>query len=181
MVQLNREQMISIGALISLLLVCAIVVGTSLQFRSDSVHELAERRDFLLRLGAHPRSGTEARGQTTAPSVAFVDGSTAGLAIAQLQLYLSEMASSHNADLISYGVEPARRDDPPDSIRVQVTLDVRQRALQGLLHQLESGTPYVFVDLLAVQPASTAGQGAAGDPTLRVILNLRALWQRGSA
>ena len=179
--QLNREQMISIGALISLLLVCVIGVAAALQVRSDAVQELTERRDIVLRLGARSPSGDRGGGRTKAPSAAFLEAPTAGLATAQLQVYLSQVTSSQNAILISYGVEPARRDDPPDSIRVQATLDVGQKALQGLLYQLESGTPYVFVDLLAVQPASTAGQGAAGDPTLRLMLNLRALWQRGSA
>ena len=68
-----------------------------------------------------------------------------------------------------------------NSIRVQATLDVGQKSLQELLYQLESQTPYVFVDLLAVQPPSTAGQRAAQDPTLRLTLSLRALWRRGSA
>ena len=67
----------------------------------------------------------------------------------------------------------------PNSIRIQATLELGQKALQGLLYQLESGTPYVFVDLMTLQPASTAG--TAEDPALRLTLNLRALWQRGAA
>ena len=177
--QFNREQMISIGALITLLLVCLIGVGASLQVRSAAVLELTEASDASLRLRAHSRSGAERRDRTTAPSAAFLDAPTAGLATAHLQAYLSEVASSQNAILSSYGVEPARRDDPPDSIRIQATLELGQKALQGLLYQLESGTPYVFVDLMTLQPASTAG--TAGDPALRLTLNLRALWQRGAA
>ena len=46
--RLNREQMISIGALTLLALVCAFVVGLSLQVRSDAVHELTERRRHSL-------------------------------------------------------------------------------------------------------------------------------------
>jgi general secretion pathway protein M len=180
-VQLNREQMISIGALILLLLVCVIGVAAALQVRSDAVQELAERRDIVLRLGARSLSATEADGRTKAPSAAFLDAPTAGMATAQLQVYLSQVTSRQNAILISFGVEPARRDDSPDSIRVQATLDVSQKALHELLYQLESGTPYVFVDSLTAQPASTSGPGTAGDPILRLMLNLRALWQRGSA
>ena len=47
--------------------------------------------------------------------------------------------------------------------------------------QLESATPYVFVDSLAVQTPSTTGQRGAQDPKLRLTLSLRALWRRGSA
>jgi general secretion pathway protein M len=142
-----------------------------------------ERRDALSHLEARVRSGAGARARTTTtvPAAAFLDAATAGLAAAQLQAYLSQVAASQQAILISYGVEAARREGSPDSVLVQTPLDVGQKSLQDLLYQLESQTPYVFVDLLAVQPPSTAGQRAAHDPTLRLTLSRRALWRRGSA
>jgi general secretion pathway protein M len=182
-VQLSREQVISVGALASLLLVCAFAVGLSLQMRFDARNELTRRQAVWSRLGAHARLGTGAHGRKSdaAPAAAYLDAPTASLAAAQLQGYLSRVASSHHATLISYGAEPARREDSPDAIRVQATLDIGQKALKGLLYQLESQTPYVFVDLLMVKPTSTAGQRGEGDPSLRLTLGLRALWRRGSA
>jgi general secretion pathway protein M len=182
-VQFNREQIISIGALGALLLVCIIALGFSLQVRFDAARELTERRETLSQLQARTRSETQpgARIKSVAPAAAFLDGPTAGLAAAQLQAYLSQVAASQQAVLISSGVEPTRREDSPDSIRVQATLDVAQKSLQGLLYQLESRTPYVFVDALALQPPSTAGQRAAQDPVLRLTVSLRALWRRGPA
>jgi hypothetical protein len=180
-VRLNREQMICVGALALLLLACALAVGSSLQARSDAVHELAERRDALTHLLARARSGTEARRRTvtTAPAAAFLDASTSGLAAAQLQAYLSQVAANQSAILISYGVDQSHREDSPDSLRVQANLDVSQKAIQGLLYQLESQTPYVFVDAMSVQPVGTAALGAAQDATLRITLSLRAFWRRG--
>ena len=179
--QFNREQIIAIGALCLLLLVCIFAVGWSLQVRSNADNELTERREALSHLEARARSAAEAhaRMKSVAPAVAFLDGPTAGLAAAQLQAYLSQVAASQRAILISYGVEPTRREDSPDSIRVQATLDVGQMSLQQLLYQLESRTPYVFVDALALQPPSTAEQRAAQDPMLRLTMSLRALWRRG--
>ena len=55
------------------------------------------------------------------------------------------------------------------------------QALQAFLYQLESGTPYVFVEQLAVQLAGTASQRVVEDPLLRVTLGLRANWRRGAA
>jgi len=181
-VQLNREQMICVGSLALLLLACAFAVGSSLQARSEAARELAERRDTLAHLLARARSGAEARGRTggTAPAAAFLDASTSGLAAAQLQAYLSQVAAGRSATLISYGVEPARREDAPDSLRVQANLDVSQKAIQDLLYQLESQTPYVFVDAISAQPVGTAALRAAQDATLRITLNLRALWRRGA-
>jgi hypothetical protein len=156
-------------------------MGLSLQVRSDAYYELAERREALSHLQARARSGTEAHAgmKSVAPAAAFLDGPTAGLAAAQLQAYLSQVAASERATLISYGVETTRHEDSPDSIRAQATLDVGQISLQRLLYQLESQTPYVFVDAMALQPPSTAQQGAAQHPILRLTLSLRALWRRG--
>jgi hypothetical protein len=180
-VQFNREQIISVGAVGLVFLVCAFTVLMSLQARFGAGRELAEHRHALSQLEARARSAPRAPAKTTttaAPAAAFLDAPTAGLAAAQLQAYLSQVAAGQQANLISYGVEPGRREDAPDSIRVAATLDVAQNALQGLLYQLESRTPYVFVDSLTVQPTGTSGQRVAENPTLRLTLGLRALWRR---
>ena len=57
------------------------------------------------------------------------------------------------------------------------TLDLGQSSVQGLLYQLESRTPYVFVDSLTVQPVAS-GQRVTENPTLRLTLSLRALWRK---
>jgi len=91
------------------------------------------------------------------------------------------VAAGLRATVISSGAEPSKREDQPDTIRLQATLDLNAKALQALLYQLESGTPYVFVDALAVQLPGVGGQRASEDPLLRVTLGLRAVWRRGAA
>jgi len=180
-VQLNREQVISLGALCLLFLACAFTVGSSLQAWSDAAHELAERQDVFSQLQARLRSGPDGRARAAvAPAAAFLEASTTGLAAAQLQAHLSQLVASQNAVLISYGAEPAHREDSPDLLRVQVTLDVGQKALQGLLYQLESRAPYVFVDAMTVQPPSATALRTAQEPTLWLTLGLRAFWRRGT-
>jgi hypothetical protein len=61
---------------------------------------------------------------------------------------------------------------------LQATLDADLASLQALLYQLESGTPYVFVDSLNIQIPGTNAQHAVEDPLLRVTLGLRAVWRR---
>jgi hypothetical protein len=58
---------------------------------------------------------------------------------------------------------------------------VGQKALQELLYDLESRTPYVFVEVMAVQPPSTTALRATQEPVLRLTLGLRAPWRRGAA
>jgi hypothetical protein len=115
-----------------------------------------------------------------APPAAFLDASTQGLASAQLQSYLAQLADDQRASLVSSGGEVAKRDDAPDTIRLQATLDMNLKALRAVLYQLESGTPYVFVDALTVQPAGAMAGRAVEDPLLRTTLSLRAFWRRGA-
>jgi general secretion pathway protein M len=182
-IKLDREQTISVGVLAALLLACMVMTGLSFQMRSDAAQGLAERQELLSRLEvrAKARSDARARSGAAAPVAAFLDAPTQGLAVAQLQAYLVQMADIHHSALISSGIEPAKREDPPDSIRLQATLEMSWQALQAFLYQLESGTPYVFVEQLTVQLAGAAPQYAAEDPLLRVTLGLRAIWRRTTA
>jgi general secretion pathway protein M len=179
MPRLDREQAISVAALVLLLLVSVSVVVMLFQTRSDAVQESSERREMLSRLEAKLRANAS-RLAVAAPPTAFLDASTPGLASAQLQSYLAQLAGDQRASLVSSGGEAAKRDDPPDTIRLQATLDMNLQALRAVLYQLESGTPYVFVDALAVQPIGATAGRAVEDPLLRTTLSLRAFWRRGA-
>jgi len=191
MLKLDREQALSVGALVALLIACLLAVEFSFEARSAAVQNLAERRALIARLEARIKARADAGDRNgSAPIAAFVDAPTQGLAAAQLQGYLAQMAEDHRAVLISSGVETAKREDSPDTIRLQATLDASLNELQALLFRLESGTPYVFVESLTMQPAAMVaptGQpssaAAPGGPAsmLRVTLSLRALWRRGNA
>jgi general secretion pathway protein M len=171
--KLNREQAISVAALALLILTCLFTVVLLLQGRADAGRELAERRELLSRLESRVRTGA-AQVIAAAPPAAFLDAPTQGLASAQLQTYLAQLADSQHAGLLSSGGEAAKRDDAPDTIRLQATLDMNLQALRAMLYQLESGTPYVFVDALTMQPVSAAVGRAVEDPLLRATLSLRA-------
>jgi hypothetical protein len=144
--------------------------------------ELSDGQALLSRLESHSRSNSAASGRAkdgVAPAEAFLDASTPGLAGADLQAYVERLARQHAA-LVSFNVQPAAHDNSPDSVQVEASLDISLNALQVLLYQLESGTPYVFVESMTVRPASTGVVSGAPD-SLRVTLGLRALWHRSAA
>jgi general secretion pathway protein M len=180
MPKLDREQAISVAALALLLLTGVCAMGLLFQARADAVRESSERREILSRLEARLRTNAN-RPTATAPPAAFLDAPTQGLASAQLQSYLAQLAGDQRASLVSSGGEAAKRDDAPDTIRLQATLDMNLKALRAVLYQLESGTPYVFVDALMVQPAGATAGRAVEDPLLRTTLSLRAFWRRGAS
>ena len=179
MIKPDRELLLSLGALGALLVVCVSLFGFSLQARVEAAQGLDTPREALLQLearvqarNARPTSGA------VAPAAAFLTAPTQGLAGAQFEAYLQQMAAAQHATVISSGIDPTRHEDRPDSIRLQATLDMNLEALQRMLYQLESGTPYVFVDSLSVQVPGSGARQAVEDPLLRVTLGLRAIWQR---
>jgi general secretion pathway protein M len=182
MIKSKRETIISVLALGALLVFCASVVALSLQARSNAAYELYMQKELLARLSAHAGDHDDAKPKSgaVAPAAAFLSAPTQGLAGAQLQAYVQQTADSQHATLNSSGLEVTRHDDKPDSIRLQAALDMNLPALQAILYQLESGTPYVFVDSLNVQLLGGGSQGPAEDPLLRITLGLRAIWRRGN-
>ena len=178
---LDSEQTPSLGALALILVFCTCLVQYAMQSRSEAAQQLDDRRETVARLEARARADRPSRTITTAPASAFLDASTQGLAGAQLQAYLTQTAGAQQAAIISSGLEPTKREDTPDTIRLQATFEVGLGALQAILYRLESSTPYVFVEALAIQPAGAAGGRPPEDPLLRATLSVRAFWRRGTS
>jgi general secretion pathway protein M len=179
---LTREQSVAAGALFLVLLGCIVGVAYALHRRADALEELADRRAVMARLVRAP-AGPGALGPAKvaqAPAAAFMDAPTQGQAGAQLQSYFARLALERDATVSSSGVE-APTTEAPEAIRVQATLEISLNALQELLYRLETGTPYVTVDSLTVQPSGAAAQQIPDDPPLRVTLTLKSQWRRGGA
>jgi general secretion pathway protein M len=176
---LSRDRAVAVGVLAALLIACASSLALALQIRSAAVQELSDRQDTLERLEARLRARTDGGGAikaATAPAGAFLDAPTAGLAGADLQAYVARLADRHAA-LVSFGIQGGG-EQAAEAVRIEASMDISLNALQVLLHQLETGTPYVFVDSLTMRPAGGPAQQGAPESLLRVTLGLRALWRR---
>lgn len=176
MIKLDREALMGVGVLGALFLFCAGLVGFSLHARFAAAHQLVMQRELLSRLEARSRSDAAQRRPGLAPAAAFVSAPTQGLASAALQAYLQQVIGAHHAVLVSSGTDPAKG----NALRLRVTFDTDLRSLQALLYQLESGTPYVFVDSVDIALPAADTRRPVEDPLLRVTLALRAVW-RGNA
>jgi hypothetical protein len=165
--------------LVLLLLACVLTAGLSVQMRYVAVGELAERREFLSRLETKLRADA-GHLNLAAPPTAFLDAPTQSMASAKLQAYVAQLADLQHAGLMSSGAEATKREDAPDEIRLQATLDMDMKALRALLFQLESGTPYIFIDTLTVEPANATVNRVVENPLLQATMRLRAFWRRGT-
>src|SRR5258708_38444834 len=86
---LNREQIISVAAFATLVLICISTIGALFEARAVALRELAERRDGLERLEARVRQNA-GRPILAAPPAAFIEAPTQGLASAALQACLGQ-------------------------------------------------------------------------------------------
>jgi general secretion pathway protein M len=181
MKMLDRQQLTAVAALGLLLLACVSSVALTLAIRSDAVEALTERQGVLDRLEARARPHGEPNRQgksATAPAQAYLDAATPGLAAADLQAHVARLADQHAA-LVSFGTQASAGEDAAGVVRIEASLDVSLLALQVLLHQLETGTPYVFVDSMTVRAPTSIASASTENQALRVTLGLHALWRRG--
>jgi general secretion pathway protein M len=177
---LDRQEVAAVAALGLLLIACAGSIAVTLAIRADAAAELSERQTILDRLEAraHPLGKADQQGKVAAaPAQAFLDAATPGLAAADLEAHVARLAD-RNAALVSFGTQASAGQEAAGVVRIEASLDISLNALQGLLYQLESGTPYVFVDSLTVRAATTVAAAAAENQALRVTLTLHALWRR---
>jgi len=177
---LDRPQLAAVSALAVMLIACAGSVAMTLAIRADAAAELSERQSLLDRLEARarPHGKSDPQGKAAvAPAEAFLDAATPGLAAADLEAHVAHLAD-RNAALVSFGTQASAGEEAAGIVRIEASLDISLNALQGLLYQLESGTPYVFVDSVTVRAPTTAAAAAAENQALRVTLTLHALWRR---
>lgn len=176
--KLTREQIIALAALWAVLIFCLVAPLLALNARAGAAATLDDASDMLQmreRTNRHSARSIHKR-DIAAPAAAFLNAQTSGLAGAQLESYISQLAAQQSAALISSGIEPDDRAGPADAVRVQATLNIPYEKLQAFLYRIETGTPYVFVDQITLQPASET-QTVTYTSMMQVTLGLHALWR----
>ncbi len=180
---LSRAQLIAAAILLAVLAVLVVPPALALLARMHAVQELSDANEILARLdGAHrPASRTsDVTRSRKAPISAFLTADTQGLATAQLQTYLADLARASHASLVSSTVQPPDHDGVIDIIDVRTDLDIDYEALQSFLYKLETGSPYVFVSSLKLRLAEGAHRGDAHETTMNAVLNVKAIWPRSA-
>ena len=116
--------------------------------------------------------GLAAAGRPTqAGREALIAGETSGVAGAELQRVISELARQNGLSLRSTQVAPAKREADLTVLAVEVSLQGGIEGLRAFLHTLETGAPVLFIDALSVK--SVAEQVAKRPALLDVSLKVR--------
>jgi len=104
----------------------------------------------------------------------FLEGRTLTIAGAALQQRLTSAVAKLGGNVLSLQVDLHASQSIEGMISLIASLEVDQPALQGLLYELESGKPFLFVDQLTVQVPQTGA--AAQEARLRILLTLSGRW-----
>lgn len=101
----------------------------------------------------------------------LVAGETSGLAGAELQRIVTELARRSGLSLRSAHVAPTKREADLAAIGVEVSLQGQTEGLRTFIHAIETGTPILFIETLAVRSVPSyqaVPQPVSLDVTLRV-------------
>jgi general secretion pathway protein M len=166
---------------VALVLLFAVVTLTSVTDVLGRRAAVAETADTLAQLeGRLPkRGGTDASGVTGSP---VLEGPTVTVAGAALLQRVAGAITKVGGNIVSSQVDLQGPQIKDGFISVTANCDVEQPALQQLLHNLESGMPFLFIDQLVVQaPTAAAGMpggakaGEAG--RMHVLISVSGQWQ----
>src|SRR5262249_59215910 len=92
------------------------------------------------------------------PGSPFLEGQSSTVASAALMQLVTGAIARAGGSVVSTEVEAQAAQPKDNYLRVTATCDLEQAALPRLLHDLEAGMPFLFVDQLLVQNSTTANE-----------------------
>jgi general secretion pathway protein M len=147
-----------------------------LQAQYDAKAQILDglNRRALSDLGRGKSAGTDL-------DIATVAAPSETVAASTLQRYLLDRLESAEGVVQSVQAE-SRRESTEQGLQrlsAQLTFDGPTVALQHVVFDLDTGTPFVFVDSLSVQPAPAVTSGTRAGDRLRVTLAVTSYWKPG--
>jgi len=102
----------------------------------------------------------------------YLTGETEAVAAAALQDYFRALAGTSGAEVKSIQSLPAKTEEGLSRVALRVTLVATTDSFYRLLHSLEGGSPYIFVDHLELQMQRKSGGLGKIDESGRLSLRL---------
>ena len=98
-----------------------------------------------------------------ASQAGYLPGESSSLAAAELQNYVKNIVRSAGEELRSTQVLPVHEEAGVTRVAIRVQLPIRIQGLQQVLHALESGMPFVFIDNIDVRRRRVSRQQVESD------------------
>jgi general secretion pathway protein M len=130
------------------------------------------------------RGGSEKR-EADAAKFAIISAPSETVAASTLQQYLLDRLEQAGGSVQRVKAETGRdaKSDGMRRVTAEIVFDASNDALQHLLFDLETGTPFVFVDTLSTKPASASETAKTGTnpEVLRSSLIVSSYWSSQKA
>jgi general secretion pathway protein M len=168
----TRSPTISAALYAVLLLSLGLTIVTAMAHIYDSYTAYAESLARLEHLEARPHANNDERAPSGSP---ILEGQTATVANAALLQRVTSAITTAGGTVISSEIDQNGTQSKDGYLKVISTLEIRHGALQRLLHDLEAGMPFLFIEQLLVQTISNPPDS----DLLRVRLAVSGLWRGG--
>ena len=160
-----------------IVLVFGITAWTTVAEILDRREAVAASADILSQLeGRSPATARGGRDVASAvPGSPLLEGATVTVGGANLLQRVAGAVARFGGNILYTQVDLQGPQAKDGFVSVTVSCEVEQPALQQLLHDLESGMPFLFVEQLVAQGPATPG--ATPEGKLRVLLSVAGQWQ----
>ena len=122
--------------------------------------------------GRKPLSADQRSGESGAPSGSvFLEGATVTVAGAALLQRVAAAVTKAGGNVLSSQLDIQGPNAKAGFVSMVANCELEQSALQSLLYDLEAGMPFLFIDQLDIQVATSS------DGKLRFLLGVSGQWQ----
>jgi general secretion pathway protein M len=159
------------AAVVVILLAVAVTSLVDILSKRASVAETAAMLDQLE--GRKVPAGGGRSGEAGMPTgSAFLEGATVTVAGAALLQRVAGAVTKAGGNVLSSQLDLQGPQAKTGFVSMVANCELEQSAMQSLLYDLEAGMPFLFIDQLDIQVATTAG-----DSKLRFLLGVSGQWQ----
>ena len=171
------SKLIASVSYVFLLLFSLLSIVFSLIDLHGSQTALDEAQDRLRRLqGVSKKDENIEKSKTElGEGTVFITADKPSLGAADLQKKVETILQDVGGDLLSSEIEENETKGPAVVLKLIVDCEISQSVLQNFLYQLESGTPFIFVNQVTIQ--KRMDDTAPQDPKLKLSLHLSAIWK----
>jgi general secretion pathway protein M len=166
-----RRALSALGLVAGIALALGSAASTAVSL-SERWADVAQMKEQVEALRAREKRLAALPGHNPSASPLF-EASTITLAGAALQQRLEAAVATARGRLVSSKVEVAPRGDER-RIALAAELTIAEDDMQALLHDLETGRPYLFVDAIEARAPERASEAAGG--AMRVSLAVSGRW-----
>jgi general secretion pathway protein M len=174
---LTRSPLIAVTVYIALMTAFAVAIWGAAADVLEHRSAVAATRDVLEQMERRKLAPINAPDGSTIvpPGSAFLEGPTVTVAGAALMQRVAAAVTKAGGTILSSQVELQGPQSKPGFIGVIASCELDQPDLQQLLHDLEAGMPFLFIEQLGVQAPIAASGTREG--RLRVQLAVYGQWQ----